>query len=368
MSVLPIPVFVEADASTIQEEMIAFYENATGKTLRPGQPETLLINALAYREFLFRYKANEAAKQNLVAFAKGPILDYLAQLVGVERLPASYAVCTLELELVDGHGPIVIPAGLRVASTDGRVVFATDVATEVDAGIDTVTVEATCVQVGSVGNAYAPGTISTIQDPQPYLSSAMNTQTTNGGGNAETDDQIRARIKLAPSIFSVAGPSGAYEYWAKTASPNIVDVKVRSVVPGRVEIFPLMESGETPDAILSRVFEICDNVKVRPLTDTVQVLAPAPYEYELTVNLTLLPDADQDIEYDKAMAALTAYKTEKRSKLGLDLVQTKIKQALKSDGLYDAAVVSPASNVVLDVNQYAECLGININFVGISEP
>lgn len=368
MSILPTPIFVEADAAVIQQEMIAFYENATGKILRPGQPEMLLINALAYREFLFRYKVNEAAKQNLVAFATAPVLDYLGQLVGVERLPASSAVCTLTIELVAGHGNLVIPAGLRVASTDGRVVFATDIAIEVSVGANVVSVDATCLQVGAIGNAYAPSTISVIQDPQPYISTISNTQTTNGGGDAETDEQLRARIKLAPSIFSVAGPSGAYEYWAKTASPNIIDVAVRSVVPGRVEIYPLMESGTTPSAILTSVFEICDDKKVRPLTDTVQVLAPTPYQYELAVNLTLLDSADQDVENTRANDALTAYSQLKRKKLGQDIVPSQIVQALASDGLYNIVVTNPSASIVLDINQYAECTGITINFVGISAP
>lgn len=368
MSTLPTPVFVDLDVTAIQNEMVAFYEAATGKTLRPGQPETLLINALAYREFLFRYKVNEAAKQNLVSFATAPVLDYLGELVGVTRLPASNAVCTLELTFIPTHAALVIPAGFTVASADGMAVFATDVVTEVGANVETITVGATCLQSGAVGNSYLPGSINLIQSPQPFLLTAENVETTNGGGSAETDIQLRERIKLASSIFSVAGPSGAYEYWAKTASPNIVDVKVRSEVPGRVEIYPLMESGETPQAILNKVFDICDNVKVRPLTDTLQVIAPQAYEYTIAVNITILPDADPDIEHEKAMTALTAYKEEKRSGLGLDLVPTKIKQAIKSDGLYDAVVISPSSNVVLDVDQYAECTSIIVNVVGVSEP
>jgi phage-related baseplate assembly protein len=368
MSALPTPVFVDLDVTAIQNEMVAFYEASTGKTLRPGQPETLLINSLAYREFLFRYKVNEAAKQNLVSFATAPVLDYLGELVGVVRLPASNAVCSLELTFISSHAALVIPAGFTVASADGMAIFATDVATEVEANVETITVGATCLQSGETGNSYLPGSINLIQSPQLFLLSASNVETTNGGGSAETDIQLRERIKLASSIFSVAGPSGAYEYWAKTASPNIVDVKVRSVVPGRVEIFPLMESGETPQAILDKVFDICDDVKVRPLTDTPLVIAPTAYEYTISVNLTILPDADPDIEHEKAITALTKYADEKRSKLGLDLVPTKIKQDIASDGLYDAQVVSPSSNVVLGIDQYAECVSLVVNIVGISEP
>lgn len=339
---LPIPVFVEHDVKAIKEEMIAFYESSTDKTLQHAQPEMLLINALAYREFLFRYKVNEAAKQNLVDFATAPILDYLGRLVGVERLAPSKAVCTIVFTLTDGHGDLVIPAGLRVATTDGLVVFETNEPTPVVEGVAEAQVECTAQTEGTIGNGYTLGKVSEIQDPQPYLVSATNIETTNGGGNAETDEQLRERIKLAPSIFSVAGSRDAYVYWAKTASPNIIDVEVRSQVPGRVQIYPLMESGSTPNAILDAVFKICDDVKVRPLTDTVIVAAPTEVDYEIEVNLTLLDSATQDYEENKASDALSAFVVAKRKKLGQDIVRAKIIEALASDGLYNIEVVSPA--------------------------
>jgi phage-related baseplate assembly protein len=371
MSTLPTPIFVEHDATAIKEEMIAFYEAATGKTLQPAQPEMLVINALAYREFLFRYKVDEAAKQNLVAFANAPILDYLGQLVGVERLAPSNAVCTILFELVDGHGDVVIPVGTLVASVDGRVVFATNVATTVPSGDDSVEIECTAQQSGSIGNGYTAGKISIIQDPQPYLVAASNIGVTTGGGDQETDEQLRDRIKLAPSVFSVAGPRGAYEYWAKSASPQIIDVGVlgqeSGVAPGRVEIYPLMETGTTPSGIIQSVFDICDDVKVRPLTDTVIVAAPTPVDYTLTVNLTLLDTAVQSVEAAAASTAANAYVKARRKKLGQDIVRSEIIKTFKTDGIYDVEVVSPSSDIVLSRKEFANNLAININFVGISE-
>jgi phage-related baseplate assembly protein len=367
-NLLPTPIFVEHDAAAIREEMIAYYQASTGKTLQPAQPEMLVINALAYREFLYRYKVDAAAKQNLVAFATAPILDYLGQLVGVERLAPSKAVAVLNFELVNGHGDIVIPQGLRVATTDGRVVFETNVATEVLTGTQNVDVECTAMTEGAIGNGYVPGTISVIQDPQPYITLAENTDVSAGGGDAETDEQLRERIKLAPSVFSVAGSRGAYEFWAKTASPQIIDVAVRSEVPGRVEIYPLMESGNTPAAIITAVEQICDGEKVRPLTDTVVVAAPTAVDYTLTVNLTLLNTATQSVELSKANTAAAAYIAGRRSKLGQDIVRSKIIEALASDGLYKVDVASPSTDLVLDVNEYANNTGLTINIVGISEP
>ncbi|MCV4640052.1 baseplate J/gp47 family protein, partial [Escherichia coli] len=80
-------------------EMIAKYEADTGKTLYPAQAERLLIDLWAYREMLVRVAVQEAAKQNLVAFAREPMIDYLGELVGVYRLAAQPATTTLQFSV-----------------------------------------------------------------------------------------------------------------------------------------------------------------------------------------------------------------------------------------------------------------------------
>lgn len=83
---LPEPSFIDRDPVAIATELKTAWETTTGKTLYPGQVEGLLIDLLAYRESLVRIGIQEAAKQNLVAFARAPMLDYLGELVGVYRL------------------------------------------------------------------------------------------------------------------------------------------------------------------------------------------------------------------------------------------------------------------------------------------
>ena len=88
MSDLEKPQFIETDVQTVLDECIAEYERLTGRPLYPAQSERLLINLIAYREHLVRVGIQEAAEQNLVAFARAPMLDYLGELVGVTRIPA----------------------------------------------------------------------------------------------------------------------------------------------------------------------------------------------------------------------------------------------------------------------------------------
>ena len=75
------------DPLAITDERVRAYEAATGKTLYPGQIERLLIDLIAYRETLVRTAINDTGRQNLVAFSRAPMLDYLGELVGVTRLP-----------------------------------------------------------------------------------------------------------------------------------------------------------------------------------------------------------------------------------------------------------------------------------------
>src|SRR5690349_11924788 len=92
--------FVHEDAATIIAECKEWYENTLNRQLAPSDIEMLLINGLAYRELLLRSAINDTGRQNLVAFSRGAALEYLGELVGVSRLPASSAVCTVKFNLV----------------------------------------------------------------------------------------------------------------------------------------------------------------------------------------------------------------------------------------------------------------------------
>ncbi|WP_019672321.1 baseplate assembly protein [Psychrobacter lutiphocae] len=86
ISQLPEPSFIERDANKITDALIAKYEELSGKPLYPAQADRLMVDVIAYREMMIRTAINEAAKQNLIAFADGVMLDYLGDFFGVVRL------------------------------------------------------------------------------------------------------------------------------------------------------------------------------------------------------------------------------------------------------------------------------------------
>lgn len=338
MAELTKPEFISRDTEQILSELITQYETDTGRVLQPSQVERLILNAFAYRESLLRSAIQDAATQNLVEFSRAPVLDYLGELVGVKRLAAVAATATIRVTLVTGHGGVTIPAGTRIGSSDGKVVFATDADTVVPSGTNLVDVPATCSVIGTVGNGYIENTIKVIIDPQPYISAVKNVFTTAGGMNEESDEALRERIKLAPAAFSNAGSRGAYVYWAKTAHPAIVDVAVRSVTPGVVEIYPLATGGTTT-AIINAVIAVCNGEKVRPLTDTVTVGAPGALSYSINVEIVKYNNADEETVIQNVTNALNAFVAEKAKKLGRDVVASQIIAACMVQGVYSAELV-----------------------------
>lgn len=359
------PIFLELNPETILNEWISDYQEKTGKTLQPAQPERLLIQAAAYREILMRTAIQEIAVQNLVAFASGSMLDNLGELVGVRRLAPAPATTVLKFDIVNGHTGVIIPAGTRVSSIDGQIVFTTDIQAAVPSDVFSVSVEATATAEGSVGNGYAPGQIVELLDPKPYITAVSNLTETAKGSAIEGDDAFRDRIKIAPETFSTAGSRGAYEFHAKSASALIVDVSVVSPVPGTVEIYPLVLGGEpTPIEILNEVSEICNGDKVRPLTDTVLVKSPEIHEYSIEVEIEFLSTADQAQTLTNCREALESLVIEKSSKLGRDVVVSQIIAAASVPGVYNVNVIEPAADEVLDPTEVSICTSISIDVTG----
>ena len=372
MADLPIPEFIDDDPSAVLTAIIADYETRTGKTLQPAQIERLLINAFAYRESLVRTVINETAKQNLVAFATFPIIDYLGQLVGVTRIAPSSATCTVRFTLISSHTGVTIDEGTRIASVDGKATFETTVPTVVNAGVTTADVQCEAITAGTEANGYTVGQITAIVNPQVWMVSASNLNTTAGGSAEETDEQLRERIKLAPASFSNAGSRDAYKFFASGANASIIDVAVigpPTTAPGNVIVYPFLEGGqETPLQVLQAVEAALNSESVRPLTDNVTVVSPTKVEYSLAVGLVVLEGANQSDILASVTAILTELTVSKYLRLGRDLTHSEIIAACMIDGVYTVAPVinspTPVNPLVIEANEFAFATGITVTITG----
>jgi phage-related baseplate assembly protein len=380
---LPIPTFVNdqdgLDPTSIFNDMIASFQSSAGRTLYPAQVERLLIDLYAYRESLVRNAIQYAAMQCLVAFSSYPMLDYLGQLVGVTRLPAQGAECTLQFTLAQTSvNPFTIPAGTLIGTQDGQFVFATNDNLVILANSTTGTVFATCTTTGATANNYAIGQVSVQLTPNSLISAVTNTTVTSGGGSIETDAHLRARIQAAPNQFSVAGPVGAYRFWALSADPSIMDVSVISPVPGTVNVYVLIgpvtqpavspnTAGVASSALLQEVFNIVNADSIRPLTDTVAALAVTEVDYTIVGTVTLYSDADPTTTMAAANAAAQQLAQNLAQRIQRDIVPEEIIAAIGSvPGVYRVTLSSP-SYTQLTPGQWANCTAITLTEVVGSE-
>lgn len=376
---LPIPQFVnDADGlnpTLVLNDMIAAFQALANRTLYPAQVERLLIDLYAYRESLVRNGIQYAALQCLVAFAAYPMLDYLGQLLGVTRLPAQGASCTLQFTLTAAQAfAFDIPAGTLVGTQDGAFVFATNADLNIPAGATTGTVFATCTTPDSgtsSSNGYAIGQLSIQLNPNSLISAVTNTTVTSGGSPIETDAHLRDRIQAAPNRFSVAGPAGAYRFWGLSADPSIIDVLIYSPVPGTVNVYVLIgpvtqpaaspnSQGVASSALLSKVQAIVNSQTIRPLTDTVNSLAVSEVDYSVAGTVTLYADADPSTAMAAANAAAQALAQNLASRIQRDIVPEEFIAAIGSaPGVYRALLSSP-SYTQLAAGQWANCTAITL--------
>lgn len=361
-----IPTFIERDPKVILAECKAKLEELLGREIQPAQVEQLILNFVVYRELLLLNRFNAGMRQMLYQFSTAPILDYLAGLVAIERLPAARAGCTVRFTLVPGHGTVLIPEGTRVSSIDGAAIFRTVDDMVVTPDLLTVNIPVLADDAGKVGNGYVPGTITKILDPLAFVSEAANIDATGGGSDVETDEHLRSRIKLAPSQYSSAGSRASYLFYAKSANALITDVSVSSPIPGTVLIVPLTEAETTPAQVLEDIYNVCSAERVRPLTDTVIAAAPTRKDYGITVNVVLYEGADASTEQAAIIGVLEKFAKEKRGKLGLDIIRSHIAQICRRANVYDVTVVAPAENLIVTDEQFPNCTDITVTVTGFS--
>lgn len=365
------PDFIERDPTVIEPEVLATFEAGLGKALQPGQLERLLANIATYRELLIRLGIQYAAEQNLVNYATGTNLDQLGALLATTRLAATAATVTLQFSRAGTVGSLVIPAGSTARQPGSSILFATDAEATITAGNTSVTVTATATTNGAATGGFETGSITQGVAVPAGLSTITNTTASAGGADQESDDAYRARIKLAPNQFSVAGPKGAYKFHALSVDPAIVDVAIvgpedrGGADPVTVDVYPLLSTGLPDQSLLDAVEAKLQNDSVRPLTDIVNVEAPTEVSYDITASIVLYTTADQATAEASLATAAAEFAAEKAALLGQDIVRSQLIERLQSvDGIYSVTLTAPAADQIIALNEWANVGTTTITVTG----
>ena len=309
----------------------------------------LILECFALLIVQQRYLIDYTGKQNLLAYSEGDNLDHIGAFYGVYRLEAESAGVNLKFNLSAAlSDDFIIPAGTRAADISGLVFFALDDDLKIPAGNLSGTGEASCTEAGIKGNGFLAGQINILVDPVSYVSSVENINTSSGGSDQETDENLRERIQMAPESYSVAGPEGAYEYYARSANSYIRDVTVigpPDTQPGHVDIYVLMENGELPsDEVLNQVYQTCNDKSIRPDTDYIQVLRPDIVTYN--INLTYYINRSKANQADNIRTAVNSVIDDfilwQRKKIGRDINPSELIHRLLSAGVKRVNISQPA--------------------------
>lgn len=418
---MPLPdiQFAPTETRAIEAAVITGFERAAqlaGQTdfrLSPGDPRRLFLQAVALMILQQNALIDKTGKGNLLRYAGEDTIEDIGWLYGPrgDRLQASAAVTTIQFSLSTTRPTVTtILSGTRLAA--GNLIFATVENLDIPAGSLTGAITARCGVTGPDGNGFLPGQINTLVDRNPFVDTAVNVTESAGGADIEDLEAYRLRIRNAPESFSVAGPDGAYAFWAKTASADIIDVAVWmppldaslfrqflteifasvSIImditeeiakpwkdrfnalciesgtgPGNVNVVPLLTGGKIPtqeikDAVLSI---LTDNTR-RPLTDFVHVLDPAPVWYDISATYWIAKDdaADSVAIQAAVTEAVEGYRLWQRSRLGLDILPSELHRRMMNAGARRVVIESPVYTV-LEQGQIAQDGAVNILYGGL---
>ena len=338
--------FVHTDVEDIVASLVAAYQQITGRTVHPADPEKIFIQWVGDVIIQERVYTNFTGNQNIPSRATGANLDALSEwYFPTTRPTAQPAVCTERFTISQAQGTsILVPAGTRVTDMSNILIWETVEDAYIEIGDTYVDVQVRCQTPGSVGNGYAKGQLDTIVDVFDYYAGCENITESEGGADEATDQEYYQLMRASMDAFSTAGPTGAYIYIAKRVSTEIQDVLAVSPSAGKVVVYVLTKDGEPAGAELKNaVLKALSQDTVRPLTDQVSVGDPQVVEYDIAFTYYIPEDETQSGEEVQAAvdAAVQEYVAWQSGKLGRDINPSYLYGLLMQTGIKRVTLTSP---------------------------
>lgn len=321
-------------------------------SLPAASPYRAILNAVVlhiYQSFIW---LDHMGKMNLLKYAYGEYLDEIGIMFGVQRKQGEKAKTVIRFIVSAARtSNITIPIGTRC--TNGNRYFLTTKVAEIKAGNTYVDVDVECSEIGKSGNGILEGEINVLVDSIAYISQVKNLNTTAYGTDIEEDEDLRERIYKSTSSFSVAGPEGAYIYFAKEYSSLVADVKVTNPSPRVVDIRVVLKNGVLPDeSFCSGLKEYLSAEDRRPLTDFVNVSAPkqTSYNIDLTYYINSSDKANATAIQKAVNEAINTYIAWQGSKIGRDINPSQLVRLMLNAGAKRVDVRMPSFSTVADTD------------------
>ncbi|MEN4246286.1 baseplate J/gp47 family protein [Serratia marcescens] len=185
----------------------------------------------------------------------------------------------------------------------------------------------------------------------------------------ESDEALRLRAQSAFEGMSVAGPSAAYEYFARSASGKVADARATSPAPAEVVIAVLStdSDGTASPELLAAVTAAVNDEEVRPLGDRVTVRSADIVDYSIDAELFLYPGPESEPIINAAMASLRGFLADNDKKIGRDVARSAISASLHVQGVQRVVLRSPATDLQISDTQAARNIGYAVENGGTDE-
>ncbi|WP_447837529.1 baseplate J/gp47 family protein [Aeromonas salmonicida] len=177
----------------------------------------------------------------------------------------------------------------------------------------------------------------------------------------EDDAALSLRALMAWDGLSVAGPTGAYEYFALSADGKVADAKGSSPAPAQALVTILSTEGDgTADAaLIAKVTAALNGENVRPVADRLTVQSTGIINY--TINAQLHIDsqgAEVDVILQAASDSLAAFINPRR-RIGVEVPRSAIDAALHVQGVRKVDLIGWA-DITPSATQAAYCTGFTV--------
>lgn len=360
----------------LEDNMVSWYKERMkdlngGKEVPLGNAsrDMILLKVGAYYIYHAMKVSENNARMGTIKYATGEFLEALGAFKGVSRRAASYATATVRFSVASARSNATgIPKGTRVSAGDG-VYFATNEYTEISAGSTYVDVRATCNKSGVDGNMYGVGEISKMVDVVPFIDTVSNTTAPEGGADEEDEEEFRENIFVAPNGYSAAGPEGAYESFVSGFSKSIIDIRINSPEPRKIEVRCLLENGVIPgDEFVSALSGYLSSADVKMLTDVVSVIKPVSSTYDIDISyyINKSDSVKAEMIQSNVTSAVNEYILWQKSKIGRDVNPSELIRRVVQAGAKRVIVRSPLYAITAD-NYVAYADNVDVVYGGLED-
>lgn len=150
----------------------------------------------------------------------------------------------------------------------------------------------------------------------------------------ESDEALRLRVPAAFEGLSVAGPTAAYEFHARSADGRVADASATSPAPAEVVLTVLSREGDgtAEKDLLDVVEKALNSENVRPVADRLTVRSAEIIPYRVEATIFLYPGPEAEPVMAAAKASLQKY-IASQTRLGRDIRRSAIFAALHVEGV-----------------------------------